>query len=431
MTGRNDASERWLKLRALLSAHFLLLAVLFLSIGVLGAGVTYDTQFDPDTVPVETIDSEWEVTTTYDHAASVTEENTLYPVGHEFDDRETYIRGIAPEANVSVETTYRAASSDNVSVALESTLLVRSVDEEAELWREEHPLDTTEANEVDPDEPVEHTFTLNVSTIDDRIDDVQSDLGGSTGHVELAVRTDVDVNGTVDGEPTGYAETIELPIEIGSNTYTIADSGPETETITRTGTDDVEREYGPFRSFGGPITLVVGLVGVGLLGYGRYVDIVGLSAAERARLTYLNDRTEYDEWITTIRLPDRIFEYPRAEAESLESLVNFAIDADSSVIADPDGRGYVVPHEGLLYVYEPPSAVDRTIRPDDPESVDRVDGITGNGSTIAPIDGEGLLDADDGIDPKDGTDETSSADGGYDTETVAATDDERKESDHT
>ena len=50
---------------------------------------------------------------------------------------------------------------------------------------------------------------------------------------------------------------------------------------------------------------------------------------------------------------------PRASADSLGSLVDFAIDTDNGVVEDPSRGLYCVLHDGYLYTYEPPQLESR------------------------------------------------------------------------
>jgi hypothetical protein len=74
---------------------------------------------------------------------------------------------------------------------------------------------------------------------------------------------------------------------------------------------------------------------------------------EREQLEYKDDTRDFEEWISTIRLPDEVFDRPQAEATSLGALVDFAIDTNNSVIEDPNERAYYVLHEDYLYIYRP------------------------------------------------------------------------------
>ncbi|WP_224449877.1 DUF5305 family protein [Haloprofundus salilacus] len=77
-----------------------------------------------------------------------------------------------------------------------------------------------------------------------------------------------------------------------------------------------------------------------------YADI---TAAERRRLAYLDERLEFEEWISTVRLPSSAREKPRAEASSLGDLVDIAIDTQNAVLADPDEEAYYVVGDEYLY----------------------------------------------------------------------------------
>ena len=74
----------------------------------------------------------------------------------------------------------------------------------------------------------------------------------------------------------------------------------------------------------------------------------------RERLAYEDDRRDFDEWISPIRLPKAAVDRPRAEATTLGALMDFAIDTDNSVVDDPDDSAYYVGHDGYLYTYHPP-----------------------------------------------------------------------------
>jgi hypothetical protein len=117
----------------------------------------------------------------------------------------------------------------------------------------------------------------------------------------------------------------------------------------------VERTYGPLRSLGGPLLLVIGLFGTGGLAYARREHDLALTPAERDYLSYSDDRAEFAEWITTFRLPPSVHERPEAEAEQLRDLVDFAIDNDIGVVEDPETGAYHAIAGEYVYTYRPPS----------------------------------------------------------------------------
>ncbi len=123
---------------------------------------------------------------------------------------------------------------------------------------------------------------------------------------------------------------------------------------------------------------------------------LALSSTEQELLAYEDEREDFDEWISTIKLPDEAFDLPRAEAASLGALVDFAIDTDNSVIEDPDDGAYYVVHDGYLYTYQP--SVSRgegrssLLTKDDSDEPEQ----TGGESTVTPA-------TDDEFDSSEGT----------------------------
>lgn len=71
---------------------------------------------------------------------------------------------------------------------------------------------------------------------------------------------------------------------------------------------------------------------MGGLAYARREVDLALAPTEREYLSYRDDRAEFAEWITAIRLPESVHERPEAEASTLRDLVDFAIDNDTGVV---------------------------------------------------------------------------------------------------
>lgn len=153
-------------------------------------------------------------------------------------------------------------------------------------------------------------------------------------------------------------EFVVLSITFEGNGYRVTSNGTGGAFET-TRPVEVPQEAGPPRTVGGPLLLLVGLAGLGALGWVRRQHPDGLTDAERERLTFEDDREDFDEWISVIELPDEVLDRPRASADSLGSLVDFAIDTDNGVVEDPSRGLYCVLHDGYLYTYEPPQLESR------------------------------------------------------------------------
>lgn len=279
------------------------------------------------------------------------------------------------------------------SVALDADLLIQSTGEETVYWSNRIALDTVEAESVAHGESVRLGFSLNASRVAERRSSIQQGLGDTQGEVSTFVAVDVTVAGTANGEPANLSFTHRLPISVGGGTYSVGPEEAGTEPVTTTRTVTTPREYGPFWSFGGPLLLLLGVGGLAALVVGRRRDAFGLSAAERDLLAFREERAEFDEWVVRARLStDEFGDRARADAESLEDVVDFAIDAGTGVVEDPDSGLFYAIAEELAVVYEPPALARRELRDadgdgflDDTEGVSLADAENGDAQ---PVDGD-------------------------------------------
>jgi hypothetical protein len=394
----SSPDETRLRLRAILDAQFAVILAVCLIAAAVGGGLVYTTHVDPGTETRQQTVSSFTVETAYNHSAEVTEPNSVFGVGTVLEERNTYFTRIAPELDVDVETTYAAASASDVDVQLDSVLVLRNVGEEegTVYWSERETLATETVSDVEPGETASASFALNSSAVDETATEIEEELGASPGETELFVVTDVTLDGTINGESTSYARTVELGLDHGGDVYTVSDPGVQSDTSERTEQVTVEQRYGPLRSIGGPILFVLGLLGAGALAYGRRERDLALTPAERDYLSYRDDRSEFAEWITTFRLPTSVHERPEAEAESLRDLVDFAIDNDTGVIEDPETGAYHAVTGEFVYTYRPPSppavAPEGGAAGADPDSGDDDAHSAGDAST-ATDDGSDTDDA--------------------------------------
>ena len=348
--------ERRLRLRAVLDAQSTAILAVCLLLVAAGAGLAYTTHVDPGTETESRTVSSLTVESEYRHSATVTEPNAVFETGAVLDGRDTYFTRIAPELDVSVATSYAASSAENVTVEIGSTLVTRNVGEEGTVyWRETEPLASETVADVSPGQTVNASFALNSTAIDARVASIEEGLGASPGETETFVATEVTVDGSIGGVPTASTQTLDMTLSHGGDTYSVSEPGVQSDTTERTEQVTVEREYGVLRSFGGPLLLLVGLVGAGGIGYATREYDLALTDAEREYLSYRDDRAEFAEWITTFRLPASVHERPTAEADSLRDLVDFAIDNDTGVVEDPETGAFHAVSGEFVYTYRPPA----------------------------------------------------------------------------
>lgn len=373
----------------------LLLIVALLVAGV-GGWMTYTAHADPGTRTETRTVSQWTTATGVQHSAVVREENEVFPVGERFSDRSVYYTQVMPVLDGTYRLRYTASESGTMTARTELTLVIRAVEgteqgeSETVYWRVTDPLANATATDVRAGETVRTSFDLNVSALDARVERLGESLGGTSGSVETFVRARTTLEGTVNGRDESRTLTTEIPLQLDDTTYSVGAAGDE-RTFPRTRPVTVRQSYGPLWSLGGPLLAFLGLAAVAGLAYAVRTGRFDLTETERARLEYERAYAEFDEWVTTARIPDEALEGATLTVDSLEGLVDIAIDTNNRVIETPDS-GFVVLDDGLVYTFTPPGGVTGT------EAETAVDGTSGH------------ADGEDSSKESSGTDSTGAGD---------------------
>jgi hypothetical protein len=393
-------SIRSLRIRAFLGRWFEPLLAVLLVLAAVGAYGAYTAHVAPGTTTEEREVGQLSVDSGFAHSATVTRENPVFAVGSELRNRSTYFVGVSPVLDGDYTTSYRAGTARNVTLALDGALVLEATGENGEsYWSVTEPLGERRATDVAPGETVRLPFSVNASAVSARLSEIDEQLGGTPGETSVAVVVDVRLTGTIDGEPTNLEFTRPLTFSLDGSTYGVTPPADPVATPRRTETVTVQQEYGPLYTAGAPVLLVLALASLGAMGYARREDRLTLDEDERAYLDYVDDRREFSEWLARIELPAAAFDRPRAEAQSLADLVDFAIDADTGVVESPSGDSFYVVGEEYLFVYEPP-AEPRDV---DGEQTGGSDGTADAGGASAEA---GSSDGTDGTDNGDGGPET-------------------------
>lgn len=348
-----------LRLRALLDRQFAVVVATLILLALVGGWMTYATHATPNTTTEERSVSSWQTAGSFNHFATVTENNSVYPVGTTLTNRSIYLQKIAPWFNGTYAFTYGASERGNLNGTVSLQFVLQGVEENRDsttvVWQTTKPLGTTSIDSFKPGETVRVPFSVNMNRTMNRTEIIDEQLGNPPSQPKVAIRATVDIQGTVNGQRVDKVAEHTLPVALNQGTYRPAHSGRITDQYETTQTVPVQQTYGPLRAVGGPALLFGPLVALVGLVVARSKGRLGLSPAEQELLAYEDEREEFDEWISTIQLPDEAFALPRAEAASLGALVDFAIDTDNSVIEDPDDGAYYVVHDGYLYTYQEPA----------------------------------------------------------------------------
>ncbi|MDQ2051015.1 DUF5305 family protein [Natronolimnohabitans sp. A-GB9] len=371
------AHERRLRVRVFLMEYRTALLVAFVLLFALGAWVTYGAYADPGEETDQRLEHAWTATGELSHEATVTESTAVFPNGTVLQNEPVYYTSITPELEGEFVGGYEGETAEDVAVDVSVDLVYRAVDSEdgTVYWSQRETVGSASEPTVAPDDSVTAAFAVDVTDVAASIDEIEAELGASPGETEIYLEIDREIEGTIDGEFLSAGDQYTVDLEYDGDTYEVVDGGDgaydetreEYETVT------VPATVGPLRSIGGPLVALLGLAGAGGLAIASW-RLPEPTAAEREWLAYRDDRDEYAELITNVRLPasKSTFAFDETEddgattanestapesatVDSLEELVQFGIDVGAAVVFDRRAERYVVHHRGIAYVYEPPS----------------------------------------------------------------------------
>lgn len=350
---------RWIRIRSLLANYLVPVVLLALVVAAAGGYLTMSAYGETDTRMETQQVATWESSGTFTHNATVVNGTDVYAEGDRLENRRVYFRELTPTLNGSFAYAYTASDGGNLTTDAQTTLVFRSVGESAsgnatEYWRFESDLGSRQAT-LSPGDRLVVPFSVNVSAATQRLDSIDSQFGGTPGEKQLYVETELTLSGTRNGQPVDQTRTYQLPITPSGSVYEVGATNPTMDSGSRTEQVPVSTDPGMMQSYGGPFLLLLGLVTAACCLGGRYAGLTAVSEAEREWLAYRDARNEFDDWISSARVPETETPDSTVEVESLEDLVDIAIDTDGRVLEDRDRDAFFVFGEHRTYVYSPPS----------------------------------------------------------------------------
>lgn len=336
-----------LRLRVFVSDRRTALILLAVALILTGAFVAHG---DNTVEEVRVVES-WTVSGETHHEADVQNGGTLYGENETVEDRPVYYTDVSPTFDAEYTVSYAADTADNVTIDINTTL-VYGAKQDGFLWRETEGIGNVSDTYVRPEEAVAVNFSVNVTEVKERIEEVESDLGASVGETVVYVRVDVSVNGRLEGQQRQAVLTDRVNVSSDEGTYEVDADGFEEpfedrETVT-VEEDDPVAAGGYAAAGAGILVLVVVLLS----------SVFPLTDAQRKLLNYRRDLNEYGDLIIrpepNSEVPDEVSDGPTVEVERLLDLAGLALDTRSAVIEETDEDRYLVRVDGTVYVYEPP-----------------------------------------------------------------------------
>ncbi|MFW6376482.1 MAG: DUF5305 family protein, partial [archaeon] len=355
------------RLRAIVADHVVVLVVVLLAIAGVGGALAVTSE------PTTTTDYRSETLErgigTFEHEATVIDGGSVFENGSTLRNRSAYFTGVAPVLNGTFVYTYETDSDGPLRTTVRTRLVLHAVEETddgktTEYWRRTRTLDQTETT-LAPGAEVRSNYSVNVSAIEQRLASIRETIGRTPGRTEVLVVATVQVEGTLEDHQVGETRRYEQRIVPSGDLYRVESSTSDDETTVRvpvTRTNDPQMR----RYLGYLLAVVGGIGGLGVLavvGFAGGTDAIAPEERTRERRRYARQRSEYDEWITGASLPLTVRDRPRIEVESLEGLVDVAIDTDERVLEADDGPDYYVLGDDVLYVYRPPAETGRRLEP--------------------------------------------------------------------
>jgi len=350
-----QSSWRVLQIRAVVSHNTAIVAGVLLIGALVGGVVTYNAHVDPGTEVQTVQESSWSSTGEYAHQATVREETAVFDRGAVLTNQPAYIETVAPVLNGTFSYRYEASGGGDLSADAAVVVVVRSVSENGfEFWRQEQTLTTRGADSLQPGEQLTVPFSLNVTALSQEIARIESQLGTNPGATEIAVESRLALAGERNGRQVERENTYMMNVVRGDGTYSVSNTEPQENGNEQFRQVRTTASYGLLRGVLGPAAFLVALLGLVAVGAAVARGDLALSESEHQWLAYCMDRSEFDEWVSAGDLLAETKPERRVKMDSLNDLVDVAIDSNRRVIEDESRGLYAVLVEDVAYVYERP-----------------------------------------------------------------------------
>ena len=326
----------WLRLKYLVAEHGREIGVVLAVVSLLAISGAGYAALNP---PTETVTEQTHVQTVSSKGqlvAVVTGESALWDRGTRLVGSPFYPREAAPNPKVEVRTT--VPSGREVSVTHEVSVVYRAAEDGRTLWESSETLVSEEQTVSDGE--ATSSAPLPIDRIAERNAALNSELTGIT-------RVNVLVEMNVSYATDRYSGTVTrtAPLTVGGSGYWLGGGLGFEETRS---TPVTHEETGP-RDFG----LIAGLVVVGIVSAGGAAASYKFRDLEDpAKVKHELDMARSHEWVSTGRIRQPISGQD-VSMDSLEDLVDVAIDSKRRVVFDADRQLYAVFDNSMLYYFDP------------------------------------------------------------------------------
>lgn len=338
-----------LRLKIYLSEEGTRVVIALLLVAVLAFGAAAFSVADPPRQTVIEDQHQQAVGMELEPNAVVTGDTGLYERGTRLHEMPVYLRSATPTLTPTLRTTVPAGT--DVEITQRVWVNYTATRDGAVFWRDRQQLAATETRVSDGNATLEPE--LHISQVYDRLQESET-------NVENIGQVSVTLHGQVEYDTGRYEGNLSdsTSLQITDRAYWLGgDVAAENTHTTTVEQQRVDRERATVTTLPGIGTLVVphigllwGMVGVLCLGGAVRVRRFHRQGVDQARLRETLTRERFDEWISRGRVPEDTGQRS-VYVESLEDLVDVAIDSSKRVIRDPERELYVVIDGDVVYRY--------------------------------------------------------------------------------
>ncbi len=177
---------------------------------------------------------------------------------------------------------------------------------------------------------------------------INTELSLTSANFELVIQSDIKASGLIDGQSFTRSFQNNLPITLNAISFTLPKTADNLSQLDLSSETSASQGLLFGRTFAQDPLLILALLLDGLLGLVLLIELF----IKRPKLAQKSvDHRKFREWISEGSVS--LVNSSHVQINSLEGLVDLAIDLDKRVIYDPSRQKYFVPDENMLYAYDP------------------------------------------------------------------------------
>lgn len=324
------------QLKLVVARYGIPIAVGLVVLGAVAFGGAYTTYSNPPVEEITEQTNQQSYSTLAQTGAVVENENALYEKGQELRNQPVYFLNATPVLSMNIRTA--VPSDQEVSVTHRLVLELRGV-REGQSFYEERRVITAEETQVSDGVTWTNT-SMNMSAIRELVNE-KRDTIGSVGTLEVSVWLQTSY------ESEQYSGTLEptTGLVFSERAYWLSGQLSASESHSMQVTRQVTGSPNMGVVWGLSVAGIVLIAGAGLITVrSRSVSVESIETEVV--------RSQYDEWISKGEIPTKSGK-DYLKTDSLEDLVDVAIDTSSRVIHDRQLDAYAVVKGDLIYYYTP------------------------------------------------------------------------------